>query len=72
MYKIKHIPTIMVEGRYDMVTPMKIAYKISTMMDHCKLVVVKAGHTAGEENIKKELVKASDSFKKLYRNVQSR
>ena len=32
-------------------------------MDHCKLVVAKAGHTAGEENIKKELVKASDYFK---------
>ena len=69
MHKIKHIPTIMVEGRYDMVTPMKIAYKISNMMDHCKLIVVRAGHTAGEENIKKELVKASDSFKKLNHNV---
>jgi proline iminopeptidase len=64
MHKIKHIPTVMVEGRYDMVTPMKIAYKLSKMMDHCKLVVVRAGHAAGEENIKKELVKASNYFKR--------
>ena len=63
MHKIKHIPTIMVEGRYDMVTPMEIAYKLSKKMDHCQLMVVRAGHATLETEITKGLVKASDYFK---------
>jgi len=63
MDKIKHIPTIMVEGRYDMVTPMEIAYKLSKLMDHCKLMVVRGGHATIETEITKGLVKASDYFK---------
>lgn len=63
MHKIKHIPTIMVEGRYDMVTPMEIAYKLSKKFDHCQLMVVRAGHATLETEIVKGLVKASDYFK---------
>ena len=64
MHKIKHIPTIMVEGRYDMVTPMEIAYKLSKMMDDCQLMIVRAGHATIETEITKGLVKASDYFKR--------
>jgi len=64
MHKIKHIPTIMVEGRYDMVTPMHIAYKLSKLMDDCQLMVVRAGHATIETEITKGLVKASDYFKR--------
>ena len=64
MDKIKHIPTIMVEGRYDMVTPMEIAYKLSKMMNDCQLMVVRAGHATIETEITKGLVKASDYFKR--------
>ena len=63
MHKIKHIPTVMVEGRYDMVTPMEIAYKLSKKFDHCQLMVVRAGHATLETEITKGLVKASDYFK---------
>lgn len=63
MHKIKHIPTIMVEGRYDMVTPMEIAYKLSKKFDHCQLMVVRAGHATLETEITKGLIKASDYFK---------
>jgi proline iminopeptidase len=62
MYKIKHIPTIMVEGRYDMVTPMKMAYTLSKLFDNCELMIVRAGHTAYEEEITKALVVASDKL----------
>lgn len=65
MHKIKHIYTIMIEGRYDMVTPMKIAYKLSKLFDHCDLTVVKAGHSAMEENITKTLVKKSKELFKI-------
>jgi len=63
MHKIKHIPTVMVEGRYDMVTPMEIAYKLSKKFDHCKLMIIRGGHSTMEESITKGLVEASDYFK---------
>ena len=63
MHKIKHIPTVMVEGRYDMVTPMEIAYKLSKKFDHCKLMIIRGGHSTMEDSITKGLVEASDYFK---------
>ena len=66
MHLIEHIPTIMVEGRYDMVTPMKIAYKLSKLFKKCKLMIVPAGHTAYEENITTALIKASTLMQRLY------
>jgi proline iminopeptidase len=67
MHKIQHIPTIMVEGRYDMVTPMKMAYTLSKLFDDCNLMIVRAGHTAYEEEITRALVIASDKLKtKVY------
>jgi proline iminopeptidase len=65
MHKIKNIPTVMVEGRYDMVTPMEIAYKLSKKFDHCKLMIVRGGHSTMEDSITEGLVQASDYFKKV-------
>ena len=65
MHKIKHIPTIMVEGRYDMVTPPKMAYDLSKRFDHCDLYMVPAGHSATEREVTKELVRASNELKQL-------
>jgi len=60
--RIKHIPTILVEGRLDIITPMRMAYRLSKTL-HCELRIVKAGHSAMEENITKELIKASRDIK---------
>ena len=59
MNKIKHIPTIMVEGRYDLVTPMKMAYKLSKKINDCELIIVRGGHSSQEHEISKALVQAS-------------
>lgn len=59
---IKHIPTIIVQGRHDIITPMRMAYRLSKEL-HCELRVVKAGHSAMEETITKELIKASSDLK---------
>jgi len=59
---IKHIPTILVQGRYDIITPMRMAYRLSKAL-HCELRIVQAGHSAMEENITKELIKASKDLK---------
>lgn len=63
--KIKHIPTIMVEGRYDIVTPMYIAEKMCKLMPKCDLRIVKSGHAAMEPETKKALVKASADMLRL-------
>jgi proline iminopeptidase len=48
LHRIEHIPIIMIEGRYDIVTPMKMAYKLSKRLPLSELRVVKAGHTLNE------------------------
>jgi proline iminopeptidase len=66
MYKIKHIPTMMVDGRFDIVTPPRIAYRISKLMTHCSLTFIDGtGHTVNEKEIAEELVKCSDKMYKL-------
>lgn len=62
MHKINHIPVIMVEGRYDMVTPMKMAYTLQKKFKHCELIIVPAGHASDEKEISDGLIKASDKM----------
>lgn len=59
---IKHIPTILVQGRYDIVTPMRMAYRLSKELN-CELRIVQAGHSAMEETITKALIIASRDIK---------
>ena len=62
MYKIKHIPCYIVNGRYDIVTPFHMAYKLQKMFTTCHFKIVKGGHTVMDPEISKELVNASDHF----------
>jgi proline iminopeptidase len=62
MHKINHIPTIMIEGRYDIVTPPKIAFQLSKKFKHCELKMVNAGHASSEIEIEKGLVYATDAM----------
>ena len=60
--KLKHIPIIMVEGRYDLVTPMYMAQDLCENMAHCDLRIVKSGHAALEPATQKELLRASNDM----------
>jgi proline iminopeptidase len=62
LHKITHIPVIMVEGRYDMVTPMKMAYTLQKKFKQCELMIVPAGHASDEKEIADALIKASDKM----------
>ena len=62
MYKIKHIPCYIVNGRYDIITPFHMAYKLKGLFTTCDFKIVKGGHTVMEPEITNALVKASDSF----------
>ena len=60
---IRSIPTIIVQGRYDMVCPMTTAWELSQNWPEAKLVVApSSGHTAFEKEITHELIKATDLF----------
>ena len=62
MHKINHIPTFMVNGRWDIVTPPSIAYTLSKGMKTCTLFMVDAGHTAREPAIGNQLAKCADQM----------
>ena len=60
---IRHIPTVIIQGRYDVVCPMQTAHDLHQAFPEAKLIVVPdAGHSAFEPAIASELVKATDNF----------
>lgn len=61
--KIRHIPTVIIQGRYDVVCPMQTAFDLKQAFAEAKLIVVPdAGHSAFEPAIASELVIATDRF----------
>jgi len=62
-YKIKDIPTIIVNGRYDMPCPPANAYNLHKQLNNSKLIIAeKAGHLSSEKPIEKELLLAMREF----------
>ncbi|MDO4241903.1 MAG: prolyl aminopeptidase [Microbacteriaceae bacterium] len=61
--KLADIPTVIVQGRYDVCTPARTAWELSKAMPHAELVMVPdAGHSASEPGIVDALVRATDRF----------
>ena len=57
---ISNIPTVIVQGRYDMVCPAKSAWELHKAMQDSKLIIVPdAGHSMGEVSIARELIAAT-------------
>jgi proline iminopeptidase len=64
--KIRHIPTWIVQGRYDVVCPATSAYELHQAWPESKLIIVPdAGHSATEPGIRSNLVEATDYFVRL-------
>jgi proline iminopeptidase len=64
--KLTHIPTTIVQGRYDMVCPPISAWQLAQAMPHAKFVMVAdAGHSAMEAGITSALVNATDNYRLL-------
>jgi len=64
--KLAHIPTVIVQGRYDMVCPPQTAWLLARSMPHAEFVIVPdAGHSATEPGITSALVAATEKFKKI-------
>jgi proline iminopeptidase len=61
--KIRHIPAVIVQGRYDVICPMRSAWHLHRAWPEAELTVVgDAGHSAFEPGIAKALRKAADGF----------
>jgi proline iminopeptidase len=63
--KIRHIPAVIVQGRYDVVCPVTSAWDLHKAWPEADLrIVPDAGHSAFERGIARELVLACDRFAK--------
>ena len=63
--RIRHIPAVIVHGRYDVLCPARIAWELHRAWPQAQLrIVPDAGHSAFEAGIIHELVSATDRFAK--------
>lgn len=66
--KIRHIPAVIVQGRYDVVCPMMSAWELHRAWPEADLkVIADAGHSATEPGIVSALIEATDGFRDLKR-----
>ena len=64
-HKIRHIPTIIVQGRYDMCTPTQSAWELKQALPDADLRMVQGGHSAFDAPVAQALVQAADEFATL-------
>ena len=63
--RIRGIPAVIVQGRYDMVCPMKSAHDLHRAWPEAEFIVVPdSGHSAFDVGIQKALLDACDRFAK--------
>jgi proline iminopeptidase len=61
--RIRHIPTTIVHGRYDVICPVRNAWELSQAWPEADLrIVPDAGHSAFEKGMIHELVEATDRY----------
>lgn len=62
--RIRHIPGVIVQGRYDLVCPMEAAWRLHRAWPEADLRIVPgAGHAASEPGVVHELVSATDRMR---------
>lgn len=60
---VRHIPAVIVQGRYDVVTPMTTAWALHKAWPEADLkIILDAGHAASEPGIVDALVRATNKF----------
>jgi proline iminopeptidase len=62
--RIRRIPGVIVQGRYDVVTPMRTAWDLHAAWPEADFRLVgDAGHAVTEPGITREIVAATDRFR---------
>ena len=63
---IRHIPAVIVQGRYDVVCPVTSAWELHRAWPESELIIVdEAGHSATEPGITSALIEATDRFARI-------
>lgn len=63
-HRLHGIPGVIIQGRYDVVTPMQTAWDLHRAWPRAEFVIVDdAGHTATEPGIRDALIAATDRFR---------
>jgi proline iminopeptidase len=61
--RIRHIPTVIVQGRYDVVCPVVSAWELHQALPEAEFIIVPdAGHSVTEPGIRHALIEATDRF----------
>ena len=69
--KIRHIPTVIVQGRYDVVCPATSAWDLHKAFPESALTIVPAaGHSVSEPGITSALVEATDKIRDFNRELK--
>ncbi|WNZ26445.1 prolyl aminopeptidase [Leptolyngbya sp. NK1-12] len=64
--RIRHLPIVIVQGRYDVVCPMVSAWELHRALPEAEFIVVPdAGHSMTEPGIRSALIEATDRFAQL-------
>jgi proline iminopeptidase len=65
VHRIRHLPAVIVQGRYDVVCPAQSAFELHRAWPSSRLIIVPdAGHSANEPGITSALVDATDRFRR--------
>lgn len=66
MHKIRHIPCVIVQGRYDIVCPPMTAHALHQQWPEAKFIIIPdAGHSASEPGTTSALVQAMNEFRAI-------
>jgi len=64
--RFRHIPSIIIQGRYDMVCPLISAYRLHEAWPEAEFVIVPdGGHSALDPAIRSHLIEATEDFKSI-------
>jgi len=62
-HRLKNVPGVIIQGRYDMVCPIESADALATAWPEARYVIIPdAGHSAMEPGIRRALVDAMERF----------
>jgi proline iminopeptidase len=66
VHKIRHIPCVIVQGRYDIICPPVSAYELHQRWPEAEFIIVPdAGHAASEPGVTSALVRATNNFRSV-------
>lgn len=60
--KIKNIPTVIVQGRYDVICPPLYAHRLKQKLPQAKMIYVKSGHSGSDRETKKKLIEEMEKI----------